>query len=1785
LLPPAPNASPPELPSTGNGLFGRYYLSGQGSENEFARTDPTIDLDWDDTAPYDDNYTITWIGWLEAPTTGNYELALDSLGSARLAIDGAAVVDQFEVYGDRVQETVALDEGLHPMSITFYTCDDFEDAHLSFEWIPPGESTAVVVPQARLYANTGPPDWQVFGPGTGGWTKDPTGRRAEPVNTATGNYYTESIDLAVPAPGIPFELKRTYNSGDDASGILGDGWRLSYETALAADPTTGAVTVTTGDGSRLHFERMADFQYVALPGTTADLQFYAPDTFVLTRQDGMDFEFNDLGQLVVQTDLHGNQLTFAYDGNDDLQTVTDPAGREYDFVFTGDLLTSVTDPLNRTVEYAYDGNDRLETVTDLAGEETTYAYDAGGRLETITDQNGHVVVTNTYDPLTGRVVSQLNALNEETEFEWDPLTSTSTMTDAWGGEWVDVYESNRLVQVIDPLDNTTTFGYDANFNRTSITDANDHTTTYTFDLAGNRLTETSAAPFNHLRQWVYGFTSRPLLYVDALDGETEYDYEGANLVEVTYPDGSSEEFTYLPRGMMETSTDRNGQVTLFDYDAEWNLDEVTTPLGFVTTMTYDEVGRMETQVDARGNEEGEDPADYTTTFVYDDADRLISQTDPLDNEVVTDYDQVGNVLSVTDPNANATVYTYDDANHLLTVTDADAGVTEYEYDEVGNLVLRIDANEHETVYEYDLVGRLIGVTDPLLNEWVMDHDDVGNMISRIDANGAETTYAYDELNRLIEIAYEDTSTPTVEYAYDAENRLVEMVDGSVGPQIFGYDEVGRLTTTARVVGEEEYADWFAYDYDDAGHVLARYWPDGTTSTYTYDDDGRMTTAQIDEGTREWEPPSSPTGFSATLDVSEMFVELEWSAATDNVGVAGYRIEGGASNIFVAAADLEAIDWRVLPDGVYDYRVVALDAAGNESEPSAVDQVVVSDARSRYLDEILGDAPAAYWRFTERAGTAFADEVAANDGTYESGAYPDSGGLLADDGNPAVYFASGDEGHATVPDSSDLDLGNGPFSIELWLDTFDPDDQVVLDKTSGSNGYRLAFADGYLCLYAGATANLCADEAHGTGPRHYVFTRASASDGAVYVDGAESTDAVGSVTFTDSSTVLTLGANVGGASGHLDGALDELAIFDDELTAQEVADHYDIGTSVVDTTSPTTPAGLSATLGAEGDTVELTWTAATDDVGVQEYWIYRDTGWIGATSALEFIDLTPPSDASPEYVVTAVDGTGNESDPSAPDSVGVPPGPPPNLTTFTHDAGGRLLTAATADGITAIHSYDRAGRLVEIAHVSDTETLARTTYTLDPAGNRLVASTVQGTQYYTYDDLNRLTNVCYDVSCASPLTAASCLECVGSPMSLPAADLTPNGSDLETTWTYDPVGNRLSEATYLGTTDYAYDAADRLTSVDPPGSGPVTYTYDDNGNLTGAGTDTFAWDFADRLVSATVNAVIETYAYAGDGVRLSADRGGGDASHFVVDRNFALPQLAYELDATATVARRFLYGLGPLSQSTIADGTLYLHADGLGSIVAATDPFGDPAAWSTYQPFGAPRSSGADVDLPGLAFTGQYLDAVTGLYHLRARQYDSTTGRFLTTDPVAPALTDPNVASYLYVRANPTGFVDPSGEFVFLPLLAAAAVVVGNGLLGVGGYAASTAVVNSVDNFVNDRPLFDDPLRGANWTDAAIAFGAGIVSGPIGGVTSTARRVVLGTSVGCASTLLSQSNAGTGTGAGTLIGCAGGGLSSIPVINDRTRAVLFGGIATLAQGLVTYGVERTLSGFAARGSAK
>ena len=96
-----------------------------------------------------------------------------------------------------------------------------------------------------------------------------------------------------------------------------------------------------------------------------------------------------------------------------------------------------------------------------------------------------------------------------------------------------------------------------------------------------------------------------------------------------------------------------------------------------------------------------------------------------------------------------------------------------------------------------------------------------------------------------------------------------------------------------------------------------------------------------------QPPTAPAGLTAT--VAQDNVQLSWTASSDNVGVAGYRVYRSSSSGYtpgpgfllatVGSSPTSYTDANVQP-GPWYYRLIAFDAAGNASAPSAEVAAVV-----------------------------------------------------------------------------------------------------------------------------------------------------------------------------------------------------------------------------------------------------------------------------------------------------------------------------------------------------------------------------------------------------------------------------------------------------------------------------------------------------------------------------------------------------------------------------------------------------------------------------------------------------------------------------------------------------------------------------------------------------------------------------------------------------------------------------------------------------------------------------
>jgi len=106
-----------------------------------------------------------------------------------------------------------------------------------------------------------------------------------------------------------------------------------------------------------------------------------------------------------------------------------------------------------------------------------------------------------------------------------------------------------------------------------------------------------------------------------------------------------------------------------------------------------------------------------------------------------------------------------------------------------------------------------------------------------------------------------------------------------------------------------------------------------------------------------------------------------------------------------------------------------------------------------------------------------------------------------------------------------------------------------------------------------------------------------------------------------------------------------------------------------------------------------------------------------------------------------------------------------------------------------------------------------------------------------------------------------------------------------------------------------------------------------------------------------------------------------------------------------------------------------------TVAAMTDALGFYEQIWQYYPFGGDRVAYDSLNNPNtrwwlmnrMKFTGLWRDDETGLDHTLYRKYSSTLGRWLSPDPMAGSIMNPqSLNRYAYVMNNPVNFIDPLG---------------------------------------------------------------------------------------------------------------------------------------------------------------
>ncbi|MGW3647008.1 polymorphic toxin-type HINT domain-containing protein [Streptomyces sp. NPDC000878] len=353
-----------------------------------------------------------------------------------------------------------------------------------------------------------------------------------------------------------------------------------------------------------------------------------------------------------------------------------------------------------------------------------------------------------------------------------------------------------------------------------------------------------------------------------------------------------------------------------------------------------------------------------------------------------------------------------------------------------------------------------------------------------------------------------------------------------------------------------------------------------------------------------------------------------------------------------------------------------------------------------------------------------------------------------------------------------------------------------------------------------------------------------------------------------------------------------------------------------------------------------------------------------------------------------------------------------------------------------------GRITQSAVTDQTHaySLQELNYSYDDAGNVTSIfdpTTLGGTskadyQCFNYDGHRRLTE-------AWTPAAADC-----SPTGRTTGNL--NGaSPYWTSYKYTDTGlrtdatKRTSSATTAETYCYDSDRPHTMAATITTGTGTCTsaqdeYAYDATGNTTtrpdGTATQMLTWDNEGKLAT-----LAETGTNAADGTANYLYDANGD---LLIRRNLqgetvlylGATEVHYNADTDKTWAQRYYSAAG----STVAlrtnesgtDTLTWLAGDHHGTSTLALASTDQAVTKRYFTPFGEKREGGTGNWSDDKSFLGMTVDDETGLTHVGAREYDPSTGRFISVDPVLVLDQHQSLNGYSYAGNNPTSYSDPTG---------------------------------------------------------------------------------------------------------------------------------------------------------------
>ena len=519
--------------------------------------------------------------------------------------------------------------------------------------------------------------------------------------------------------------------------------------------------------------------------------------------------------------------------------------------------------------------------------------------------------------------------------------------------------------------------------------------------------------------------------------------------------------------------------------------------------------------------------------------------------------------------------------------------------------------------------------------------------------------------------------------HDHDYQRYTPVDGSGNPSATGITEfvVGSgghghqtaVRTDSRLV---------ASDFQDFGAVKLNLFPTSATFQFVNSANG----AVVDSGlipcknTVDSIAPSAPGSLSATA-ASASEIDLSWTAASDNLGVAGYDVyrDGASAPVAVLGPSTRTYaDTAVAPSSTHSYTVDAFDAAGNHSGPAGPASATAAGGSVTVVLNPVADSYVTSASPTSNYGTSTVLRAAGGSTAMTS--------YLRFDLSHVTGSIQGASLRITSSSTSSLGFSARAVTDTSWGEkTITYATAPAIGAAAGSSGPitsgSVASVD-IASLAAPAQGGLLSVALTGTGTQESLASRESATppqlvltvgSGSVspptasFTASATSADLGTPVTFTDTSTgsptawSWSFGDGSTSTQPNPSHAWSAAATYTVTLTASNIYGSTSASRTVTvnaDTAAPSTPGSLVVAAAGSAE-IDLTWDASSDNVGVAGYDVYRDGASaplaVLGPSATSYADLAVAPASTHSYTVDAFDAAGNHSTPAGPMSATTPGG--------------------------------------------------------------------------------------------------------------------------------------------------------------------------------------------------------------------------------------------------------------------------------------------------------------------------------------------------------------------------------------------------------------------------------------------------------------------------------------------------------------------------------------------------